>query len=203
MEEEELMLITEEQALEKELRRIQDKHKDVNLVYEKVVENIKLICKLENSSKKSEEVINHSLNMNNSLEGTLPDIEETIQTKPNGPSEEDLAKSFFEYLENAKGIFERLCVNIGKKEFENMLRERGYHVETAPNQPQNNRDKNKERQAKKQASDSKSAVNAVSQTMHTNYEYAYSDEELKEDDKRVKDEYAAMASEFKKLVRFK
>lgn len=199
MEEDELRLIAEEKALQKELRSIQDKHKDVKLVYEKVVENIKLICKIE--AKKPEEVINYSLNMNNSSEGTLNDIEETTQTKPSGPSEEELAKSFFEYLENAKAILERLYMNMGKKEFENMLKERGDRVETAHNQPQSNREKIKERHSKKQASESKSAAHTASQTLQTNYEYDYSDEELKEDDKKVKEEYAAMALEFKKLVR--
>jgi len=113
-----------------------------------------------------------------------------------------LAKYFFDYLENTKAILERLYIKVGKKEFENMLKERGDPVESAHNQPQSNREKIKERQSKKHASESKSAANTASQTLHTNYEYDYSDEELKEDDKRVKDEYAAMANEFKKLVRF-
>ncbi len=202
MEEEELKLIEEENKLQEELFSIQDKHKDVKLVYEKVVENIKLICKLDNNSKKPEEVINHSLNLNNSSEGTLNDIEEISPTKPNGPSEEDLAKSFFEFLENTKAFVERLYNNVGKKEFENMLRERGDRVESAHKQPQTNREKIKERHSKKQASEAKSAANTASQTLITNYEYDYSDEELKEDDKKVKDEYSAMALEFKKLVSF-
>jgi len=201
MEEEEYILIAEEKELQNELYCIQEKHKDVKLVYEKVVENVKHICKLDN--KKPEEVINHSLNMNNSYEGSLNDIEDTPQKVlkgTGGPSEEELAKSFFEYLENTKAILERLYVNVGKKEFENILKERGDRLETAHNQPQINRDKIKERQSKKQPSEFKSAANTASQTLHTNYEYDYSDEELKEDDKRVKEEYSSMAHDFKKLV---
>lgn len=200
MEEEELKLIAEEKQLQKELHKIQYKHKDVTLVYEKVVENIKSICKMD-STKKQEEIINHSINMNNSSEGTINELE-TLQTAPkiSGPSEEDLAKNFFEYLENTKGIIERLYTNVGKKEFENMLRERGDNTQQTLTKPLSQREKNKERHTKKHASEGKSSANTASQTLITNYEYDYEDEELKEDDKRVKEEYAAMAHEFKKIV---
>lgn len=199
MEAEESKLIEEEKALQKELKTIQEKHKDVKLVYEKVIENIKSICKLEN--KKPEEVINHSINMNNSSDGTVNEFE-TSQTgqKINGPSEEEMSKSFFEYLENTKIIIERLYNNVGKKEFENMLKERGDRVETIQNQPQGNREKIKASHSKKNVNESKSGANTASQTLHTNYEYDYSDEELKEDDKKIKEEYASMAHEFKKIV---
>lgn len=201
MEEEELKLITEEKQLQEELHSIQEKHKDVMLVYEKVVENIKHLSKSDSNSKKQEEIINHSINMNNSSEGTVNEFE-TSQTalKISGPSEEDLAKNFFDYLGNTKAIIQRLYMNVGKKEFEKMLRDRGNKSEETASKPLSQREKNKERQSKKHASEGKSSANTASQTLITNYEYDYSDEELKEDDKRVKEEYATMAHEFKKIL---
>ena len=60
MEEEEKKLLFEEKELENELSEYQDKHKKVKLVYEKVFDSIKGICKLE--KKRIEEVQNSSIN---------------------------------------------------------------------------------------------------------------------------------------------
>jgi hypothetical protein len=205
MEEEELHMIEEEHKLQEELFIIQNKHKDVKLVYEKVVENIKHICKME-ITKKQEEIVNHSEHINNTTEGTVNDsyISQTAAVKTSGPSEEDLAKSFFEHLETTKAMVEHLHVNVGKKEFNNMLKERGEKSESTPNKQQNKREKNKDRQSKKHIGEGKSNPNSTaSQSLITNYEYAYSDEDIKEDDKRVKEEYGVMAHEFKKIVKKK
>jgi len=201
MEEEELKLITEENQLQEELHSIQEKHKDVMLVYEKVVENIKHLSKADSKSKKQEEIINNTINMNNSSDGTVNEFETSqLASKISGPSEEELAKNFFDYLGKTKAIIQRLYMNVGKKEFENMLRDRGNKSEETARKPLSQREKNKEYHSKKHASEGKSSANTASQTLITNYEYDYSDEELKEDDKRVKDEYATMAHQFKKIV---
>ena len=200
MEEEELKLAEEEKELEDDLRANQDKHKNVRLVYEKVLENIKGICKLEN--KKIEEVQNNSINMNNSsMENSHElDVSQTV-IKVVGPSEEDISKHFMEYLENTKTIIERLYLTVGKKEFENMLKERGEKVDTIPN-TNLNKEKLKQSVSKKNIHDTKSPSHTTNNTIQTNYEYNYSDDELKEDDKKIKDEYVSMALEFKKIVRY-
>lgn len=200
MEKEELDLIKEEKSLEDELREYQDKHKLVKLVYEKVFDNIKGICKLD--KKKIEEVHNNSSHMNNSSneQSNELDVSQNV-IKVVGPSEEEVSKHFIEYLENTRSIIERLYLTVGKKEFQNMLKERGDRLD----QPSNN-NVNKEKliksTSKRNVHDTKSPSNVINTHTNTNYEYNYSDEELKEDDKKIKDEYLSMAQEFKKIVRF-
>lgn len=197
MEEEEFKLVQEEKELEKLLSECQDKHKLVRLVYEKVFENIKSLCRLEN--KRIEEVRNNSINMDNSSNENSHelDVSNTV-IKVVGPSEEEVSKHFMEYLENTRAIIERLYLTVGKKEFENMLKDRGEKVDSIPNAVQN-KEKLKQNLSKKNVNETKSHT-ITHHTLHTNYEYNYSDEELKEDDKRIKDEYMAMAQEFKKIV---
>lgn len=185
--------------MEAELCSIQDKHKDVKLVYEKVIENIKLICKLDN--KKQEEMANHSVNLNNTSEGNVNEFEiSQTNMKPSGPCEEDLARQYFDYLENTKAVIEKLYLTVGKKEFESMLKDRGERIDNIQNQMQGNREKNKNTHSKKNVNENKSPVSTVLNTLQTNYEYDYTDEDLKEDDKKIREEYNAMAQDFKKIV---
>ena len=79
-----------------------------------------------------------------------------------------------------------------------MIKDRGERVDTISISP-SNKDKLKKSVSKKNVNDTKSPTTTIN-NLQTNYEYNYSDEELKEDDKRVKDEYLAMAHEFKKIV---
>ncbi len=204
MEEEEFELIEEEKELQSELTLIQNKHKDVKLVYDKVIENLKLICKMDINNKKHDEVINHSINMNTS-EGTVNDLDTSLnQVKfngPVGPTDEELGKTFFDHLESTKVILERLYVNVGKKEFENMLKNRGEN-EVVQNEQKNHREKIKGSNSKNKSIEVKLSANTASHTLHTNYEYDYSDEELKEDDKKIKEEYQIMLQEYRKLVKY-
>lgn len=196
MEEEEMKLLEEEKILDDELNECKDKHKQVKLVYEKVVDSIKGICKLELNKKKIEEVQNSSINNSSNEHSRDLDVSQNV-FKVVGPSEDEISKHFIDYLETTRGIIERLFLTIGKKEFQNMLKERKNKSENLnPGNPK----------AVAKASSKKNVVEAKTNTtnqnnnIQTNYEYNYSDEELKEDDKRVKDEYNSMANEFKKIV---
>jgi len=198
MEEEELELLKKEKELENELIEYQDKHKQVKLVYEKVFENIKHICKLE--KKKIEEVQNSSINNSSNEHSNEFDVSQNI-IKVVGPSEEEVSKHFIEYLENTRGIIERLYLTVGKKEFQNMLKDRGTKTESSSNNI-DLKDKLVKSTSKKNIIDSKSPTHTNNNNIQTNYEYNYSDEELKEDDKKIKDEYNSMAHDFKKIVKY-
>ena len=173
MEEEEMKLQKEDKELEEELKEYQDKHKQVKLVYEKVFENIKGICKLD--KKKIEEVQNSSIN--NSIDNSNElDVSQNV-IKVVGPSEEEVSKHFIEYLENTRIVIERLYLTVGRKEFQTMLKDRGVDTGSSAS-------KNKEKLTKankKNVNDSKSPSNTAEKAnIHTNQEYDYSDEELKD-----------------------
>jgi hypothetical protein len=196
MEEEEKKLLEEEKILEDELREFQDKHKQVKLVYEKVFDSIKGICKLE--KKKIEEVQNSSINNSSNEQSHELDMSHYV-IKVVGPSEEEVSKHFIDYLVNTRGIIERLYLTVGKKEFQNMLKDRKNKAESNLNNL-NAKEKLVKASSKKNIIDTKSLNNTNQNNIQTNYEYNYSDEELKEDDKKIKDEYNTMALDFKKIV---
>ena len=198
MEEEEKELLNDENELQEELNEYQDKHKQVKLVYEKVFENIKGICKLE--GKKIEEVQNSSINNSASNDHSNElDVSHNV-IKVVGPSEEEVSKSFIEYLESTRLVIEKLYLTVGKKEFQNLLKERGADMGTNGTDKKNDKTKVG---SKKGVNDSKSPHNTNNANIQTNnQEYDYDDEELKEDDKKMKDEYNSMAHEFKKIVSY-
>ena len=201
MEEEEIKLIEEEKILEDELKLIQDKHKDVKLVYEKIVENIKTISK---SEKKNEEIINTTNNIN--TENNILENEDSFYiNKTQGPTEDQLFKVYSEYLDNTKYVVEKNFLSIDKEKFENNLREKEDRLENLPNQLGIPSEKVKGLNTKKILHDNKflpdPSRNRLN-TNNTNFEYDYSDEELKEDDRKIKEEYNQIAAEYKKTVIF-
>ena len=106
-------------------------------------------------------------------------------------------------MDNSRNLIEKNFLNIEKKDFDNLLKERGDKTETIPIQPMSNREKIKVIQTKKIIQqDNKNIGSSVINTHQSNFEYDYSDEELKEDDRKIKEEYNQIAAEYKKTVIF-
>ena len=94
-----------------------------------------------------------------------------------GPSEEEVSKHFIEYLDNTRGIIERLYLTVGKKEFQNMLKIRGEKTNLSSNNILSLKEKSNKNNNKKNVNDSKLPITTNQNNIQTNYEYNYSDEE--------------------------
>jgi len=208
LDEDEEALLEEEQQLSLELKTIQEKHKDVRLVYEKVTYNIKTMCKLD---RKNDESFNNSININNSSELNINnssnlDLENSMR-KYNIQSayDDELVKNFAEHLEQTRKNIENSFLSCGKEHFIKMMKERGEKVDnTTSPLPKGKSTKNRSGFKKSEKSISKKgAADTLQQS--ANYfsgynEYDYSDEEIKEDDKKVKEEYDQIVNNYKKRV---
>lgn len=208
LEEDEEALLEEELLLSQELKNIQEKHKDVRLVYEKVTDNIKSMCKLE---KKTDETFNNSININNSGDlninnSTNFDLENSMN-KFNNQSvyDDELVKSFAEHLEQTRKNIEDTFLSCGKEKFIEMMKERGDKVDnTVSALPKGKITKNRIGYKKNEKSINKKGL-ADTPQHSANYvsgynEYDYSDDEIKEDDKKVKEEYDQIVNNYKKKV---
>lgn len=203
----------EENSLLAELKVIQEKHKDVRLIYEKVTENIKNICKIEN--KKQDDTTNNSININNSAEinNINYDTENSLMNnyyRNIGTGDDELVRSFKEYLDYTRKNVEMTFSNVGREEFIRMMKERGDKQETInASLPKNKREKAKIAPNKKNATDKHSNIkesNTTNQATNNNLyvngynEYEYFDEDNVEDDKKIKEEYDAIINNYRKKV---
>jgi hypothetical protein len=128
LEEEEKMLIQEEQEKMDELRQWQEKHTEVKLVHEKVIDNIKNILKLE---KKGDDTLNHSMS------GGVNDSK-VLDNSTTG-TEEDALRMYNELLEALKKRVDGLILNQTHDQFKEIMREKGY--EPAVNKPRHRANK--------------------------------------------------------------
>jgi len=210
LEEDEEALLEEESLLSQELKLIQEKHKDVRLVYEKVTENIKSMCKLD---LKNENIShNNSININNSTDifninnSSNYDLENSINKYNNQSAYDDeLVRNFSDYLEQTRKNIESSFLSCGKEQFIKMMNERGEKVDNTVALPKGKNTKNRIMNKKNEKNVGKK--NSMGETLQqsTNYvtgynEYDYSDEEIKEDDKKVKEEYDQIVNNYKKRV---
>jgi len=187
---------------------IQDKHKDVRLIYEKVTENIKNICKVE---RRNEDLTNNSFQVNKSAEIYNNSNNYELETSMNRygsqmSNDDELVRNYKEHLEYTRKNIEDTFLKCSKEQFIKMMKERGEKTETnVSNLPKGKTIKAKNSINKKNEKNNgnKDSMPSTQQTSHyvTGYnEYDYSDDEIKEDDKIVKEEYDMIVSNYKKKV---
>jgi hypothetical protein len=177
IEEDQTKLLKEEKSLIEELKLLQDKHRNVKMVYEKVIENIKNLCKMD---KKEETIIFN---------------ESKIDTTQIASPDEDLGKNFYDYLENTKKTFDSLIANNSKENFVKLMSEKGIEpVQTERVKTKAVSNKGKPIPTEKNLSkDLTSKKNLLE-------EYDYSDDELKREDDEIKIDKDQLMKQFKEQV---
>jgi hypothetical protein len=189
LEEEEARLLREEYELNEELKQYQDKHQHVKLVYEKVIENIKSLCHIPTGGKYENSNLNDITLNNNTNESKVFENNLSINTSANYLQpipEEDLLKTYNEFLNNTKNNIDNLFLSHSKEEFLNIMLEKGYDINN-PNSV--TRGKNKNATLKKSLANNN---NMDIPTSHRNIkqqneEYDYFDEDNKEDEENKKE----------------
>lgn len=191
MDETEASLLNEEDELIEELKVIQQKHKDVVLSYENVVENIKALCKID--SKRDEN------NQNNLSISNYLNINESKfdQSQFQGNiSEDELYRHYSEYLENSKKSIEEYFLNKTEDEFIEMMKEKGYTL--------HNQNKSAERSSKNKNSNNGDKENSskVNPNYNEDNDFNFKDDDLKKEDEVFKIERDQMIKEFKEAVKY-
>jgi hypothetical protein len=120
MEEDDRILIEEEKLLTQELKILQEKHKNVKLIYENIIDNIKNINKVEKKDEKKDET-----NLNNST------IENKSQMDLSNIVEDDIIKQYNEILSNMKNKVENLFMIQTHEQFKEIMRSKGYEPATS------------------------------------------------------------------------
>jgi hypothetical protein len=177
IEEDETKLLKEEKSLTEELKLMQDKHRNVKMVYEKVVENIKNLCKLDRK------------------EETFMFNESKIDTSQMVSPDEDLVKNFHEYIESTKKTFDSLILNNSRENFVKLMAEKGIE----PVQIERVKTKNISNKSKPIPTD-KNLSKDLTNKKNLIEEYDYSDDELKREDEEIKHDKEQLMKQFKEQV---
>jgi hypothetical protein len=198
LEDEDNQLLNEEKELMNELKLIQDKHKNVILVYEKVVDNIKQLCKMEN--KKEESYSNPNI-LNNSNMNESRNVENAVAL------EDDLLKNYTEFVDVTKKRMEPLYLNHTKQDLLDMMREKGIEPIQANKSLDN-------RISKKMSSKGLERKIVIKETIITNTnpnnginnnsvyeEYDYSDEDVRKVDDIIKKDQDEIIKEYMIIVK--
>ncbi len=201
LDENEAQLLQEEEELIEELKLTQEKHKNVTLSYENIMENIKSLCKLDTK----QDLSNINNNVSNSAYLNLneskvdPAFEQSLIS--NQYSEEDLYKYYADFLLNIQKAFEENFLNKTEEEFIEMMKEKGYTM-----QQLTRTSKNGERPSiiRRPTGVDKDGLQRAKETVihrdSEDSEYGYRDEDLKKEDDAFKLERDLMIKEFKEAV---
>jgi hypothetical protein len=190
-----------------ELKAIQEKHKNVRLVYEKVIDNLKVVCKLD--SKKDDTInITQSqiINLNESkiIDSSNMNNQSSFNLLQGQPLEEEISKGYFEFLENTKKTVENLLTVQNKEQFLKMMKEKG--IEPAVIQRSNTKGGSmvkRNTMASISSQDRLSAKEFLSKpAVLANEEYDYSDEEIRREDAEIKEEKDKIIEAYKSKVIF-
>jgi len=161
------------------------------------------MCK---NDKKNEDISNNSFNINQSSDFLNNDYENSQLSL-----DDELVKNFKDHLEITRKNIESTFLNIGKEEFIKIMKERGEKVDNNNVSVQKNKTfksrntlmmkKSEKNISKKDSIQNSNVPNNVHVTGYN--EYDYSDEEIKADDKKVKEEYDQLVNNYKKRVKLK
>lgn len=191
MDETEASMLKEEEELMEELKITQQKHKDVVLSYENVVENIKSLCKIDikrDENNPNNMSISNYLNINES---------KFDQSQFQGNiSEDELLRSYSEYLENSKRSIDEYFLNKTEDEFIQMMKEKGY---TLYNQNKSGDRSSKNKNSNNGDKDNSSKVNP---NYNEDNDFNFKDDDLKREDEVFKIERDQMIKEFKEAVKY-
>ena len=211
IEEQDVKLMTEEKQLIEELKQLQDKHRNVRLVYEKVMDNLKIICRYDS---KKEDTINitqsHIVNLNESkvIDSSNFQNQSSFHIPPAQLQEEDVLKSYSDFLDTTKKTIDTLFLNHSREEFLLMMRGKGIGPTLDPNnraRPTIPTSKRKQSSAhnvnlSKMSEKQLSKDLTPKPTSSGNDEYGYSDEELRKEDDEIKQEKDEIMKQFKAVV---
>lgn len=179
-----------------ELKVIQEKHKNVSISYDNVIENMKSICKLD--TKRDETLINnHSISNYLNLNESKIDPVSNHSFIQNTITEEDVYKAYSEFLEATKKAFDENFLHKSEDDFIQLMRQKGYSsVQPTNSGERSNKRKNSSALDKDKFSKGKSAKTK------NNYddEYSIKDNDLIREDEVFKIERDHMIKEFKEAV---
>lgn len=193
-EDEETKLIQEEQLLMEELKQVQEKHKNVKLVYEKVMDNIKSLCKIDQTK---DNTINLTQSQIINLNDSKLDTHTNQTAHQTQLTEDDIYKSYCEFLDSSKNTIDLLFLKHTKEEFLAVMKEKGLEL----NQNQKKGKVKKTSTGNRTNSPDKLSVKEfINKPINANEEYEYSDEELRKEDGLIKDENDEIVKHFKAIV---
>lgn len=204
IEEQDAILLQQEISLDEELKEVQEKHQNVRLVYEKVLDNIKVLCRVEKNIQKDNEnavTLNQSYNLNESTNQNQINVNQSNLSNIIN-SEEEVLKMYYEFLEQTNKIIDSLYQNYSNDDFVNLMKEKGQIITESLN-------KKKQKTVTKRSTATlsdrlntpgKHSKEETLPTLSNNNEYAYSDDELKEEDMMIKQEKDEMIRQFKHIV---
>ena len=210
IEEQDAKLIMEEKQLMEELKNLQDKHRQVRLVYEKVMDNVKLLTKYDS---KKEDTINITqspiVNLNESkvIDSSNFQNQSSVHLLPNQLLEDELSKNYCEFLETTKKTLDSLFLNHSREEFLKMMKEKGF-------EPVYESRQSKQTAPPKRKQSNASTINLsligidrqLSKDLKPkpiskeNEEYEYADEELRKEDEEIKMEKDEIMKQYKAIV---
>ena len=208
MEESDTQLIATEKKLQEELKLLQEKHKNVKLVYEKVVDNIKVLCKID--SKRDESTINLSQSIPN-IEESKADIanfNNNVNSSQFGNiQEEEILKYYVEFIENTKTTIDNLFLKHSREVFMKLMKEKVIeptNVITKPKVTEKDKNVNKRVPSTSSVATEKNFQrDSRSKNLFMgNEEYEYNDEELLREDDEIKQEKDEIMKQYKAIVNF-
>jgi hypothetical protein len=184
--EEKALLIEEQEALE-ELEQINEKHRGVDLVYNKVIHNLGLMIKKPLNQQKK-----------NSLKDTFPEESEEKEDIGNpefNVSHIDTAYTEYEaYLNESLYKINTFIANNNKNAFEELLKQRGYLEYAQAIKPDNYL---KTGNIKLEKNNLKEIVGSLNDS---NIEYDYGDPEVENEDKKIKEVTDSLIEENKLTI---
>ena len=174
-----------------ELKEYQEKSHQIGLVYTKVMRNVRNISK----NYEDADLPIENTNSNNDIELVKTENENTnleiSKSKSKHKSnEDDVIKKYEQYLKQMKNVFMEYLNNNSEEEFINLMRNEG--LKDLANE-KNNKNMKKINNLRLSASDLKPIPDH-------NEEYDYSDNEVYDEELKIKMEYDELAREFKDKV---
>jgi hypothetical protein len=172
MEEDDRQLIEEEKDLTHNLKTLQEKHKDIKLIYENIIDNIRSLGK---NDMREEATLNNST-IDNKSHVDLSNI-----------VEDDIIRQYNDILANMKNKVETLFMTQTHDEFKEIMRIKGY-------EPNTNRIKNKGRSAINEDRDDR----LYNELKKEKSEYERNDDLLKDEDAKIYKARSNLIEEYKR-----
>jgi hypothetical protein len=172
MEEDDRKLIEEEKELTHELKLLQEKHNNVKLIYENIIDNVRNFEKID---KREDTALNIST------------IENKSHIDLSNIVDDDIIKQYNDILSNMKNKVETLFMTQSHEQFKEIMRSKGY-------EPASEISKSKNRLLKNDDKDDK----LYNDLKKDKSEYERNDEILKEEDNKIYKARTNLIEEYKR-----
>ena len=186
IEENENELIKQEMELKRTLGILQEKHKNISLVHEKIIENMRHLSaniNMENllSTQPPIKSDNNEGETSEVMSSTMNNVSKVVVTETMNNVDSDILRpKFFEFLHETMKQFEMLFLCHSKQEFLNLMREKGIE---AVNEPRYN--KRQATQRRKEAKTIKTESNVYGDEMEIE------NDNIETDDRDIFDTFTA------------